>query len=321
MRGIIYDLQREVYHFIPLSLCDIIDELILKPFEQVRSGYLSEQEVFDEYVDFLLNRELAFFTDEPILFPPLQTLFKKSSLITNCIVDWNNESAYSIKTVNKLLNTVGCQHIQLRIFSKQGVAQIITFLEAFSNSRARSMELVMQYHPDLDNEADRLTVLNANHRLLSVIVASSPHGQLHRYTDKGDASFLFTPIAIDTSDCCGFVDYRQFAVNVDLFMESKTKNNCLNKKLGIDVNGNIKNCPAMTTSFGHVQDLTSITELVQKQSFQSQWQVTKDEIDECKDCEFRYMCHDCRVFTTNKKSQLTKPAKCKYDPYTATWKE
>jgi len=38
-----------------------------------------------------------------------------------------------------------------------------------------------------------------------------------------------------------------------------------------------------------------------------------------KDCEFRYICTDCRVFIQEDTDILSKPLKCKYNPYEATW--
>jgi len=37
-----------------------------------------------------------------------------------------------------------------------------------------------------------------------------------------------------------------------------------------------------------------------------------------KDCEFRYICHDCRAHTQNEE-KYSKPLKCKYNPYEAIW--
>lgn len=39
------------------------------------------------------------------------------------------------------------------------------------------------------------------------------------------------------------------------------------------------------------------------------------QIDTCKLCEFRYMCHDCRIYITDKDNIFSKPLKCSYDIY------
>ena len=50
--------------------------------------------------------------------------------------------------------------------------------------------------------------------------------------------------------------------------------------------------------------------------FKKVWSVNKDQIKICRDCEFRYMCSDCRAYTEDPKDIYSKPLKCGYDPYT-----
>jgi hypothetical protein len=49
------------------------------------------------------------------------------------------------------------------------------------------------------------------------------------------------------------------------------------------------------------------------------WSITQDPVEICRDCEFRYVCTDCRAYTRRPGAPASKPAKCAYDPYTATW--
>ncbi len=46
--------------------------------------------------------------------------------------------------------------------------------------------------------------------------------------------------------------------------------------------------------------------------------LSKDKIDVCKDCEYRYSCSDCRP-DSNGKGIHEKPWYCTYDPYSGTW--
>lgn len=46
------------------------------------------------------------------------------------------------------------------------------------------------------------------------------------------------------------------------------------------------------------------------------WTIKKDDIDICKDCEFRYICSDCRVQVEHK---YARPNTCIYNPYTNKW--
>jgi len=103
-----------------------------------------------------------------------------------------------------------------------------------------------------------------------------------------------------------------------MFSESQVFNSCLNRKISIDKNGEIKNCPSMQTSFGNILK-TSLLSVVNDENFKKKWAIGKDKIDICKDCEFRYICTDCRAYLKDSQNIFSKPLKCNYDPYTAKW--
>ena len=74
----------------------------------------------------------------------------------------------------------------------------------------------------------------------------------------------------------------------------------------------------MKQNYGHISE-TSLASIVKKQSFKNPWSINKDSISICKDCEFRYVCTDCRAYTVDDDLQ-SKPLKCNYNPYTGKWK-
>ena len=74
----------------------------------------------------------------------------------------------------------------------------------------------------------------------------------------------------------------------------------------------------MKTSYGAISD-TSLLDVVQQDPFKGYWNITKDAIEGCRDCEYRYVCTDCRAYTTDEENLYAKPLKCKYDPYTGVW--
>ena len=129
---------------------------------------------------------------------------------------------------------------------------------------------------------------------------------------------MFTSEVIGSALDCGKVCKANFSCNQYLMFESKKFNNCLNRKLSIDTKGEIKNCPSMKRSFGNVSN-TSLEAALNDEEFKWAWEINKDKVKVCKDCEFRYICTDCRAFTVDPDDIYSKPAKCKYDPYTSTW--
>ncbi|RYE54501.1 MAG: grasp-with-spasm system SPASM domain peptide maturase [Sphingobacteriales bacterium] len=120
--------------------------------------------------------------------------------------------------------------------------------------------------------------------------------------------------------CCGIVDPDFFQSNIPHYTESLSHNTCLNRKISIDIEGNIRNCPSMLKSFGNVND-TTLHDAINKPGFKSNWNITKDEVTKCKDCEFRYVCTDCRAYRENPDDIYSAPLKCGYNPYTCAWEE
>ena len=76
----------------------------------------------------------------------------------------------------------------------------------------------------------------------------------------------------------------------------------------------------MSQSFGNIKD-TTLAEALEKPDFKKYWNINKDKIHVCKDCEFRYICTDCRAYVEDPEDILSKPLKCGYNPYTGEWSE
>ena len=125
---------------------------------------------------------------------------------------------------------------------------------------------------------------------------------------------------IDNNNFCGEISKELFSINIPVFMESLKHNTCLNRKVSIDIDGNIKNCPSMKNSFGNIK-YDKIEDVIKTIEFKKNWFIHKDLIDICKDCEFRRVCTDCRGFVEEPNNQLSKPLKCGYSPKTNEWED
>jgi SPASM domain peptide maturase of grasp-with-spasm system len=74
----------------------------------------------------------------------------------------------------------------------------------------------------------------------------------------------------------------------------------------------------MNDSFGNIKD-TTLEEALNHSDFKKYWNINKDQITTCKDCEFRHICTDCRAYIEEPDDQYSKPLKCGYNPYTNEW--
>ena len=109
-----------------------------------------------------------------------------------------------------------------------------------------------------------------------------------------------------------------FCCNPNFYSEGQRFNTCLNRKIAVSNSGEIKNCPSMNNGYGNIKD-HSLSEVVEKKEYRRYWEINKNDIDVCRDCEFRYVCQDCRAFITDSSNLFSKPSKCNYDPYKGTW--
>lgn len=76
----------------------------------------------------------------------------------------------------------------------------------------------------------------------------------------------------------------------------------------------------MSHNYGNVSN-TLLQDALKHKDFKKYWNINKDRIDVCKDCEFRYICTDCRAYIEEPDNIYSKPLKCGYDPYTNQWQE
>jgi SPASM domain peptide maturase of grasp-with-spasm system len=180
-------------------------------------------------------------------------------------------------------------------------------------SRLETIELLLCHSSETTDEA-LLALCGANPRINRVTIHSAPSDA------RPSAGIVFRTEPVASSDHCGYVDPGYFAVSVAMFTESQACNTCLNRKVAVDAEGNIRNCPAMPHSYGNVGQI-ALRDATAREDFRSWWSIRKDDVEVCRDCEFRHVCTDCRALRTDPSNPLSKPLHCRYDPYTARWSE
>ncbi len=318
-RSVICDTQRNQVKLIPNSLYNILSNYQSHSTNQIKKLYDNKfNSTIDEYIEFLLENELIFFTDTPENFPKLNLDWHTPFQITNAIIDFDKESSYNIKEVICQLDDLNCKHIELRLFniSPKSVTENVLQLLKKIRSIIYSVNIIC----DSKYESVKFWVnLMKNYtRAHNVILHSSEkHEQINPFPER---NIITTDKKINSKNNCGVISIRYFAVNIKNFTESKYYNSCLNRKISIDVNGDIKNCPSIPQNFGNIKG-TTLEEAMNHKDFKKYWNITKDEIEICKDCEFRYVCTDCRAYIEKPENIYSKPLKCGYSPYTNKWEE
>lgn len=315
-RSTVCDLQRGEYHLIPNGLQEILATHRRSTLAEIRAAYGNRHDdTIDEYFRFLEERDLGFWCDDPDEFPELELEWDRPAAITNAIVDVDERSSHDFASIFRQLDELGCQALQLRFFAPRPPAEISGVLELLAGSRLRSLELLLAHHEELSDAA--LDELTARHRrVTSVFVHSAPAPRTLR-TSSGLEVHVRTD-RVDSHAHCGQVHPAYFTVTMGAFTEGQRHNSCLNRKISVDAAGEIRNCPSLPRGFGNVRD-TSLHSALAREGFRELWEINKDQVDTCRECEFRYVCVDCRAFLADPGDAYSKPSKCTYDPHTARW--
>jgi SPASM domain peptide maturase of grasp-with-spasm system len=317
-RSLLCDLQRQSFQFIPNGLYEILTEHAGRTVAEIQAAYDHEyDEEIGEYFDFLLQHEFGFWCGDPERFPPLDLTWEAPERITNAILDVDARSDHDYARILAELDDLGCKALEVRCFHGPSLAELRAILEAARHGRLRSIDLLVGFHPELTPEALR-RLAQEHQRISAAVVHSAPETRRLPPTQTGVA-LEYRAEAVGSPSCCGRIHPGYFVVETETFAEGQRHNTCLNRKISVDARGEIRNCPSLPRSFGNAR-ATSLHAALAHRDFTALWSINKDQIDVCRDCEFRYVCTDCRAYIQDERDLYSKPSKCSYDPYTAEWR-
>lgn len=320
--SIICDIQRNSLQFLPVEFSNLLLKFNKKPIQQVLNYYPREiHEIILTNLGFLEKEEFIFFTSNPEFFPQLSLEWDEASIISNAIID------LSVRNIDEILKEsfwnqiidITCEHLQIRCFDIIRLNKILNILNKIKSKKIISIDLILKF--DLANKyEDYIELINKCPRIQLLTLHSAPNDEDLSIMSNSNCIFSQTSRVLFSSSNCGNIATDFFVLNIKSFTESLHHNSCLNRKISVDAEGNIKNCPSMSESFGNIRDNT-LAEAIEKPGFKKYWDINKDKIHVCKDCEYRYICTDCRAYVEDPEDILSKPLKCGYNPYTGEWSE
>jgi len=316
-RSIIVDTQRFEFHFIPNELYEILVVDAKLPFTDILKKYGEEnEEIINEYVLFLLEKELAFFTNEPKAFPKISEDVISPRLISNAIIDIGEESTYDISNTIKELDDLNCEGLQIRIFCAKNEDFYVALTKMLlETQQLKTIEMIIPFNEVFSKQKYYQFILQNCILINRLVIFNSPSTK-EIYKEIG--SILFTECVIKDESHCGNISKEYFATAIGSVVESTKYNSCLYKKISVDRFGNIKNCPSMMQTFGQAGK-SPMRDILKNKAFTNIWKINKDQIKVCQYCEFRSICTDCRAYIKNPLDMYSKPLKCDYNPYTALW--
>ncbi len=293
-RTCIYDLPKHRYDFIPNDFMDKIKSF--EHFEKdVIYNLLDSDEI--EWLTFLLDKEYCFFADKNFIdcFPDINLNWKSSSKITNAIIDFDNSKA---KFDFKILESLNCKHILIRFTKKFPTDLILSLLnESLNNITFKSVDI------QIEKKEPSKFYLSLKKLIIKQISQVTKFDLINSFSINKNLKFK-----------------PKFVLGIDTFAESQKHNLFFNKKAYFTSNNYIKNGIEPNKKFLHKNKLEDIIKIINLKRFKNLWNVNKDKIDVCKDCEFRYMCVDNRLPLKRKNVEeyyFENP--CSYNPYISLW--
>ncbi len=312
LNSLIIDFQRGSYVVVPKTLSIVLKKCETQSIDELRKEIDKDSLIhFDSYIDFMLKHEFGFITNIPENYTYFRN--KNSNIEEYNLICENHNFILN----GNLLGNLNISAIYLRIDKKINIGETSQILnKLIRNDSLTFVSICADYNENI--AVDDIKMLGYKYPMI---------GCLYLYSSPKTKTKVHDEITIEYNSNkyfgfknCGLISSNYFRCNNKLFTESLHHNSCLHKKISIDVHGNIRNCPAMPESFGNIKD-TTLEAALNKPGFKKYWNITKDQIEICKDCEFRYICTDCRAYRENPEDIYSKPLKCGYNPYTAEWEE
>lgn len=315
-RSLICDLQFGNYQFVPNEFFELLTSNQPLTKDKIYSFFEeSAYETVREYLEYLEQEDYIFFTDEPNLFPQITTSWESSSLITNGIIDFTNKPDVEyLAKINDGLNELICEGIVLRFLYPYEDKDLVGILENFANSTLQYIEIHCEFDDKYTNAKCLEDLFKINGRLSRIVFFNCKEESNLSIDDY--IAVIYSTESINNQ--CGNIHPKYFSISIDGFTEAHNFNSCLNRKIYINNEGDMKNCPHSKFIYGNIKK-DNVKDIVNSVDFQYLWNIKKDSIQICKDCEFRYVCTDCRMFLRNTEDILSHPSKCTYNPYIAKW--
>lgn len=157
-------------------------------------------------------------------------------------------------------------------------------------------------------------VMEMNERRYECKMCDNHRRDYPRVTGNADLS-LYTETLLKKK----LIHPDNFSLPVDFstYMMRKEYNTCFGTKVYIDTDLDVYPCVMeRRLAHGNIKN-KSLEEIVQEDIKR----LNKDRVDTCKDCEYRYLCHDCRPDSLHGDNTHAKPWHCPYDPYSGEWED
>ena len=317
-KSLVYDLDRSTFYEVPHSIEKILADTRTNNIGCLEIKYKEQFNDVMAILDQFVENELGFYTNDPESFPEIDLGWQSPYTITNAIVEIEDTGLYDFIGVANQLDELSCRAIQLRFLKACDLKEISALFEAaFSRSRINQIELIINSNSGVASD-DLIQLLAFHQRINKILVYNSAEDHIvPTSTEMLNRRIVYCKKDLN-KETAEIINVNRFYTNIHMFAEAQRHNIGLNRKVCIDYAGNIKNYLSHHKIFGNVRkDL--IKEIIEKPDFREKWFYSNDQIEICKDCQYRYAClsnSDIKSCNNN----YFKVDMCDFNPGDNSWK-
>jgi len=309
--GCIYDLQRGCLYNVPNAILELLLKNQNTDVNSIIEKNKTQTIVLQKYLDFFLENELIFYTDEPKNFPPIELNYRLPFELDTVYLEIEELQKYKISFLETQVEGLGVTNI---VFIANEIPKDFAFIDRtfdiFKFSRIQYISFILPFDKKLRKKIN--SIHKNEFKIFETIFYNAPKtrktkSRVYYYT--ADLNCVLSRTVKDIAD---------FHINRDLFILSNIGNPHYYRSAYIDNRGDLKNSKCSTLTYGNIFE-NNLADLIKDKQFRKVWYITKDKIEVCKDCQYRYICNDTRIPEYGSKGQYTHTSKCVYNPYEDKW--
>ena len=322
-RTLIQDFQRNNADFVPngyYSLCNLLNRhRISEIANEIEAGSLVD---YYQFVDFMIEKEYAFISDDLQMFPEIsQDSYEDENQIYDAIIDIDENDIKVGKLERFLtdLKKLHCADLQVRIYNHLDLDRLNCILKLIGDHIFYYVELHLDSSDYITYE-DCCDIILNNPPITNIYLYNAASSRSCDYNENTKGCYplkmgtvYYVPEVLSNDNCGCISDNSRVYRDAEFYKMSLVHNSCLYKKVSLDKDGNVRNCPSMFEKYDLCEGLEKI---IKSMEFRRYWNISKKDVEDCRDCEFRFNCLDCRAHTRGN-GIFNKPITCKYNPFIA----
>jgi len=319
-RSIIYDLQRGDYGILTGELAAAIRNCTSGSFKDLFSELPPEDlDFYEPFIEELITNDYLIPVDaiEVPYFEHMSTTWNYPYEVSNAIIEYSSRSSYDLIEALKKIDQLGCQAVEIRFTDAWDLPFYEQLSKGIDGMIFRHIDMLICFKQGQEDQF-MFELKQLHPAFFCITQYQSPEDKMLKniaaeYAGLKRVQKNYTDLVNDHG-----VYPKNFYINKDFFLESLQHHTYFNGKVVIMADGQVRNATNHPHTFGHINEV-DLALLMKNPDFTLLWNIPKDNIRICKDCEFRYMCMDSRIPFKNDKNEWEYEDTCNYDPYNCQW--